>query len=336
MADRLQQARTARSTKAARMQDLKKARTRQRDLSSSLAIHNQRAEEMTAFLQVASLADVAVKLQEIAKRTELTRQAEEAEREILETLGLPTIEAAETALDETDRAALDTELAEIKGRLGDQDERARELFANDRKAADQIEAVGGDNAAAEIEEKRRTVLLQIEEKARSYMRLRMGIVAAGHALHLYRDKHRSSMMARASSAFRAISRDAYAKLTTQLEKDSEILIAVAADGSSKVASELSKGTRFQLYLALRVAGYYEFAQSRPVVPFIADDIMETFDEFRSEETFKVFTEMAQVGQVIYLTHHRHLCEIAQNVCSSVRVHDLTAPSIRQQPLTSVA
>lgn len=238
MTDRLQQARAARSTKAARTQDLKKARARQRDLSSSLAIHNQRAEEMTTFLQVSSLADVAVKLQDIAKRSELTRQAEEAEREILETLVLPTIEAAETVLDETDRAALETQLAELKGRLGDQDERTRELFANDRKAADQIDAVGGDSAAAEIEEKRRTVHLQIEEKARSYMQLRVGIVAAGHALHLYRDKHRSSMMARASSAFRAISREAYTKLTTQLEKDSEILIAVAADGSSKVASEL--------------------------------------------------------------------------------------------------
>src|ERR1700731_4397549 len=42
---------------------------------------------------------------------------------------------------------------------------------------------------------------------------------------------------------------------------------IGADGSSKRASdskgnsEMSKGTRFQLYLALRVAGYHEFASS---------------------------------------------------------------------------
>jgi len=48
---------------------------------------------------------------------------------------------------------------------------------------------------------------------------------------------------------------------------------------------MSKGTRFQLYLALRVAGYHEFASSRRPVPFIADDIMETFDDFRAEEAF---------------------------------------------------
>ncbi len=334
--ERLQQARVAQSTKAARNEALDTARARRRGLAEALTIHKQRKAEMTAFFQAASLAEVAVKLEDIAKRTELKSQAEDAERDILEALGLPSIEAGEVALDAADRGGLESELAEFKGRFGDQDQRTRDLFSSYRKAADRIEAVGGDSAAARIEEKRRTVLLDIEERALRYLRLRVGVVAAEQALYLYRDKHRSSMMARASGAFRAISRDAYRNLTTQLEKDNEILIAVAADGSSKVASELSKGTRFQLYLALRVAGYYEFARSRSPVPFIADDIMETFDEFRAEETFRVFAEMAQIGQVIYLTHHRHLCDIAQSVCPGVRVHDLTAPPPRRVAISSVA
>jgi uncharacterized protein YhaN len=58
------------------------------------------------------------------------------------------------------------------------------------------------------------------------------------------------------------------------------------------------------------------------VPFIADDIMETFDEPRSEEVFRLFAQMAEVGQVIYLTHHRHLCEIAAQVVPHVRVHEI--------------
>ncbi|TIM55273.1 MAG: hypothetical protein E5Y60_34230, partial [Mesorhizobium sp.] len=122
---------------------------------------------------------------------------------------------------------------------------------------------------------------------------------------LYRDKHRSSMMLRASEAFQVISRGAYRGLATQPDKDTEVLIGIGADGSSKLAQEMSKGTRFQLYLALRVAGYHEFAQSRTPVPFIADDIMETFDDFRAEEAFRLFADMAKVGQVIYLTHHQH-------------------------------
>ena len=129
-------------------------------------------------------------------------------------------------------------------------------------------------------------------------------------------------MARASEAFKTISRGAYKGLATQPDKNSEILVAVGANDTSKIASELSKGTRFQLYLALRVAGFREFAQSRQTVPFIADDIMETFDDFRAEEAFKLLAEMAGVGQVIYLTHHQHLCDIARTVCPEVRVHEL--------------
>lgn len=237
---------------------------------------------------------------------------------------LSSIAEAKATLDEADSDATEAELPTIKARFEDQDQRARDLLSTLAKAADRIEAVGGDNAAARIEERRRTILLDVEDRALRYLRLRAGIAAAEQALRIYRDKHRSSMMERASAAFRGISRDAYSSLTTQLDRDSEVLIAVAAGGGSKVASELSKGTRFQLYLALRLAGYYEFASTRGAVPFIADDIMETFDDHRAEETFRLFAEMAQIGQLVYLTHHRHLCEIARRVHPRVRVHDLAA------------
>jgi len=63
------------------------------------------------------------------------------------------------------------------------------------------------------------------------------------------------------------------------------------------------------------------------VPFISDDIMETFDDFRAEEAFRLFGEMAEIGQVIYFTHHRHLCEIARQVCPELRIHSLERGAI---------
>src|SRR5690606_22324990 len=105
----------------------------------------------------------------------------------------------------------------------------RDSYAAYREAEKQIEAIGGDAKVAEIEEQGRTVLLEIEEGARRYMQLRAGIAATEQALRLYREQHRSSMMARASEALLTISRGAYVSLTTQPDKESEILVAVAAD-----------------------------------------------------------------------------------------------------------
>ena len=326
IAARIAAARADAAARSARAAALAAARARRRELDEALAIHAGQRDRMTAFFGARTLAEVGERLQQTLTRAELQGRVEEAEREILDAVRLASIAAAEEAMDAADRSALEAELAELTARFDDQDQRTRDLFAAQARAADRVEAVGGDDAVARIEERRRTALLEVEDKARRYLRLRVGVVAAEQALRVYRDEHRSSMMARASEAFRTISRGAYSGLATQPDRDGDSLIAVAADGGSKIASDLSKGTRFQLYLALRLAGYHEFARARRPVPFVADDIMETFDDFRAEEAFRLFAEMAETGQVIYLTHHRHLCEVAQRVCPTLRLHELpTAP-----------
>ena len=235
-----------------------------------------------------------------------------------------SLEAARSILEKADRAALTAELAELKARTLHDDQAHAEAHSAHREAVKRLEAVGGDDAVARLEEKRRTILEAINDGARRYLALRAGIAAADEALRLFRDRHRGAMMERASDAFHLISKGAYRALTTAPNGQSETLIALSADGGSKEAAQLSKGARFQLYLALRVAGYHELAKSRSPAPFVADDIMETFDHFRAEEALRLFADMGRVGQVIYFTHHQHLAEIAKAVCPEARVHELAA------------
>jgi uncharacterized protein YhaN len=229
---------------------------------------------------------------------------------------------AEAVLADADREALEHEAEALAPQAEAHDREVAGQHARFSKAQDALEAVGSRDDAARLDSARRVTLLEIEEGARRHLRLLAGIAAAERALHAYRERHRSTMMQRASAAFEVISRGAYSGLAAQPVKDGEVLVALGAPTGAKLAPELSKGTRFQLYLALRVAGYRHFAETRTPVPFLADDIMETFDDDRSEEAFKLLGEMAHVGQVIYLTHHRHLCEAAARVVPGVRVHGL--------------
>lgn len=201
-----------------------------------------------------------------------------------------------------------------------QDSEARlEEHLNARR---QIEAVGGDDALARIASERQNLLLDIRERARAHLAARFGLLAVEKGLRRYRDQHRSAMMARASDAFSRLTIGAYSGLASQPDGATEILVALSATEGAKVAADLSKGTRFQLYLALRIAGYHELARSRPSVPFIADDILETFDDDRATATFTLLSDMARRGQVIYLTHHLHLCAIARAACPTANVIDL--------------
>ena len=129
-------------------------------------------------------------------------------------------------------------------------------------------------------------------------------------------------MIKASEAFAHISQGRYSRLETSQDGANELLIAIEKGGRSKMSFELSKGTLFQLYLALRVAGFHEYVRTRPPVPFIADDIMETSDDERARRTFDVLGDMAMAGQVIYLTHHEHLCTLASHAVPHCKIHML--------------
>ncbi|MBB3138642.1 uncharacterized protein YhaN [Rhizobium pisi] len=294
------------------------------DLKLAQELLDAQAQQMIAFFGVVDLKDVNARMDLAARRRELVNSICELENEIVQSVGARDLSEVEVMAVSADRTELEAELAGLTPLLQDQDKRCSEIFHARSKSQDSLDAVGGDSKVAEIEERRRTTLLEIEDGAKRYMELRAGVVAADHGLKLYRDRHRSGMMSRASAAFRTISRGAYREVAAQPGKDGEILIAVSTSGGSKAAHELSKGARFQLYLALRVAGYHELVGNHAPIPFIADDIMETFDDFRAEEAFRLFSEMARHGQVIYLTHHRHLIDIARNVAPSARLHDLEA------------
>lgn len=291
-------------------------------LKDRIAEHAARRQEMTRFFDVETLAEVSQRMEQAAERDRQEQRVRELAAQLLSSVAGDDLETVKTDLRQLDPERMAGEAAELKARIEDLDQRSRQLFADLTRARDRLAAVGGDDAVARLEAKRTTILIEIEDLAVRHLRLRAGTLAAERALSIYREKHRSSMMQRASQAFSQITRGDYSGLAALPDRDKEILIGVAKDGASKLSDAMSTGTRYQLYLALRLAGYEEFAAVRPAVPFVADDIMETFDELRSEEVFRLFGDMAKLGQVIYLTHHRHLCDIAREVVPGVKIHNL--------------
>jgi len=310
--------------RAEKLDALKEAQDRLKPIGEEIEVNARQASAMMAFFAVGALADVEVRLEDCKRRDALGAEIAREKAAIIAANVAGSLEAARLLLEQADAAALTAELAALKARAPHDDQAHAEAHSAHREAVRRLEAVGGDDAVARLEEKRRTILEAVNDGARRYLTLRAGLAAAEEALRLFRDRRRGAMMDRASEAFRLISRGAYRALTTAPNGQSEMLIALGADGGSKEAAQLSKGARFQLYLALRVAGYHELAKTRRPAPFVADDIMETFDHLRAEEALRLFADMGRVGQVICFTHHQHLAELAKTVCPEAMVHELAA------------
>jgi uncharacterized protein YhaN len=119
------------------------------------------------------------------------------------------------------------------------------------------------------------------------------------------------LLARIGEVFRMITRGAQAGVRIEETRDGQTMVALEADGvTRKSLDQLSEGTCDQLYLALRIAALEDYAATAPPLPFIADDILQTFDDPRTAATMQALLELSERVQVIVLTHHTHVGALA--------------------------
>lgn len=136
-----------------------------RALADETAEVQAQASLMMNHFGAGSLTEVDARLRAVARRADLEARSTKARDELLEGVRAKTVEQAESILDTIDRGSLEAELIALKSRFDDEDGRSRDLFSARTRAEDRIASVGGDAAVAILDAKRRTVLLNIEDRA---------------------------------------------------------------------------------------------------------------------------------------------------------------------------
>lgn len=119
------------------------------------------------------------------------------------------------------------------------------------------------------------------------------------------------LLRRIGEVFQAITGGAHAGVAVEDAGAGPVMMALEADGTTrKQLDQLSEGTCDQLYLALRIAALEDYAASAPPLPFIVDDVLQTFDDPRTIATLHALLALSEHVQVIALTHHPHVGVLA--------------------------
>jgi len=264
----------------------------------------------------------AVQLAETTNRARA--ELADLEHRLCGDLGLPDMASVRGRLDGLDKTTLEAEAHQIDRDLEALDARLSAAIEARANAERDVRAVTGDAEIAHLTERKATLEAQWEDAVMRYLEMSLGLRLAEEAIRRYRDVHRSGMMAATERAFAALTNGAYTALRAEPDGADEILVALDTEGRAKQAKDMSKGTRFQLYLALRAAAYEQLVEQGIRLPFFCDDIFETFDEKRTRAACQVMARIGRQGQAIYLTHHAHVVEIAREVCGDdVRLHELS-------------
>ncbi len=296
-------------------------------LAENRAAHAQNLESIKS-LRNALEVDTDEALLELLSRTEQHRLLSDRCSETLKQLQDVT---DNTSLDETDIAqycdedamdaqALTQQLQTLKSQLSEVSGTYDEANRDWALANSAVEQIDTDGEYARLVQQRTTLLLEVADLARQTATARTGQLVLKAAMARFRQEHQSVILTAAQQAFTTLTGGHYVQLVPRDDgRGNERLFVLDDQDNARGVNELSTGTRYQLYLALRAAAHADYATQRQPLPFVADDIMESFDDERSAAAFTVLGTMAEKGQVIYLTHHQHLLDIVLDVMGKDRV-----------------
>lgn len=179
-------------------------------------------------------------------------------------------------------------------------------------AASRIRELKQSTETADLLWKRADLLAERDAHATEWAALKVGAAALRVARERMERNRRPDALIRAGALFTTITGGRYRDLFARAEHGQSLHLAVLdAAGRRWDIDTLSRGTREQIYLALRIALIEEYGTHGVDLPVILDDPLVNFDGQRFRSAFHLLRETAVGRQFIYLTCHSEILEIAR-------------------------
>jgi uncharacterized protein YhaN len=246
----------------------------------------------------------------------IQRELVEVERQLLE-------QGEGLSLADLANAAATVDIDELPGQLQNCTEQIQEL-EKDRSSIDQsigelrtlLKQMDGNAAAAQAADEAQLALAEMQDLSERYMQVHLAASVLRKSIERYREQNQGPLIKRSSELFQRLTLNNFCGLKTDYSGNSDQPILVGLrnpEGGGIPTSGMSDGTRDQLYLALRLASIERYIEKNAPMPLLLDDILINFDDDRSKETLSILGELAQKTQVLFLTHHQRLLELAHHV-----------------------
>ena len=257
-------------------------------------------------------ADPRAELGRLRRRGELRRQLADRRKDFdlrAEGFGEAAVRNELPGFDR-DRAAFDAEDLERQGEaLHAENNRLYAQLGQRQMQRDALEAGSGSELAAF---ERSSAEAEIVAAARQWTVRRIAATMLSAAIEKHREAQSDPLMLRAGALFRTLSGESFSGVVQDYgEDDQPRLVGLRKSGERVPISGMSEGTRDQLYLSLRLAYIEDYASRAEPVPFIGDDIFQTFDDERTGAGVKAFASISGVVQPILFTHHLSVVAIAR-------------------------
>ena len=248
------------------------------------------------------------------RRTGLDEQIRSA-RGRLQRLSGPgkPLKSLTTDLRTTNAQAIDDEIGKLEEELTNVDSKNTELLIERGRIQSKLEGLIGEEESSRLRMERNVLIEQLRDHARDWTRLTLARNLLEEARSKFERERQPGVVRHAEKFFADITEGRYRRVYAPLGE--QTITVTDADRRAKDPSELSRGTREQLFLSLRFGLIRELGQRTKPFPVVVDEVLVNFDPQRALRAAIAFLELSRTNQVLVFTCHPTVVELFRRAAS---------------------
>ena len=232
------------------------------------------------------------------------------------------LDALRSAFASTTKDETDDELRQAESTLAELTTRATALIEERGRLQERMQVLSSDEAASRLRGRREELVEQLRALAAEWSKVVVARSLLVKARNTYEEERQPDVVRRAAAYFQALTGGRYTKLHVTVGEQK--ITVLDESGRWKTPEQLSRGTREQLYLALRFGLIQSMGTETERLPVIVDEVLVNFDLERARRAATAFVELSRTNQVLVLTCHQWMVDLFAEAAPNAAVVDLSA------------
>ncbi len=224
----------------------------------------------------------------------------------------------------------DDEILRLEERLDQVEREVNDLTASVAAGKSELEHLTADRSLDSLESEKE----HLEHELRSLGERRDRLMLLAEAIKLadfrFREEHQPDVLRRAGAYLHLITNGRYDRLDYEEGTDSLRVHDVQEGRGHAVEAPLSRGTRDQIYLAVRLAIVDHLDEGHERLPIFLDEVFVNWDMDRRARCYEIFQEVSKTRQVFIFTCHPWLAGELEE-CLPAKIIDLKPQSTMVLP-----
>jgi uncharacterized protein YhaN len=200
-----------------------------------------------------------------------------------------------------EKAAIEERIRELKDEADAISERLKQMSEDLGGKKREIQDMEGESDLAEAMTALETEKEKLQLAYREWLTNKLALSILGDVKTRFEQEKQPEVIQYSSRYFKKITNDRYESIRVSLgQKEVGVF---DPRGVSRGIDQLSRGTREQLLVSLRLGFIEAYEKKAEALPIIMDEILVNFDSERAHKTAEILQEFAKERQILMLTCH---------------------------------